>query len=282
MNYKMNEFIPVVAKLTEKYTAGQSTSVTYERARHLMEAVIYCVEEYEESEKNSVEYEGNQWSENMLIRQVKEKIPAQEAYDLGYQIILEKAEKVKTKYHEMISDFQAYGNKNYYETVTRAIPGFFLYYDARFAPQETIITMDYPTIIPVFGVQGIDAIERYVTYISLEQKFLLRLPEVYIKRTLKTFCHDYEEHFFNICSVIVRDLLLCIMMKKKPGEDATQIQHENCCKWIQSQSKKELEAYLDQMLCQMINERYENDRELFSYLRADMGDFSVWLREFMR
>ena len=39
--YDMEELMPIVARLTEEFTSGESTSVTYERARSLMEAVIY-------------------------------------------------------------------------------------------------------------------------------------------------------------------------------------------------------------------------------------------------
>ncbi|MDE7059645.1 MAG: hypothetical protein K2P03_13260 [Lachnospiraceae bacterium] len=39
----MMELLPVVAWLTKKYTSGMSTSVTYEKAQELMEAVLYCI-----------------------------------------------------------------------------------------------------------------------------------------------------------------------------------------------------------------------------------------------
>ena len=45
--YKMEELIPIVADLVKKYTGNESTSVTYEKAQQLMDAVIYCIKEYE-------------------------------------------------------------------------------------------------------------------------------------------------------------------------------------------------------------------------------------------
>lgn len=39
----MEELLPVAAKLTERYTAGRSMSVTYEKACQMMEAVLYCI-----------------------------------------------------------------------------------------------------------------------------------------------------------------------------------------------------------------------------------------------
>lgn len=41
MRYGMEELVPIVGKLAEKYTAGESTSVTYEKAEQLMGAAEY-------------------------------------------------------------------------------------------------------------------------------------------------------------------------------------------------------------------------------------------------
>ena len=70
---------------------------------------------------------------------------------------------------------------------------FFLYYDARFAPQETVITMDYPTLGSGINATGIDAIEHYIIGISLEQRFLNRLPADYVSGTLSRFQPDYQK-----------------------------------------------------------------------------------------
>lgn len=39
--YDMNELLPVVARLTKRYTGIESSSVSYEKANQLMGAVIY-------------------------------------------------------------------------------------------------------------------------------------------------------------------------------------------------------------------------------------------------
>lgn len=41
MNYEMEELMPVVSGLAEKYNAFESTSMTYEKAEQLLGAVIY-------------------------------------------------------------------------------------------------------------------------------------------------------------------------------------------------------------------------------------------------
>lgn len=39
--YHMEELIPIVAMLADKYTSKESSSISYERANQLMEATIY-------------------------------------------------------------------------------------------------------------------------------------------------------------------------------------------------------------------------------------------------
>ena len=43
MDYKMEELLPVVSELAQKYTGYESTSITYEKAQMLMGAVLNTV-----------------------------------------------------------------------------------------------------------------------------------------------------------------------------------------------------------------------------------------------
>lgn len=133
MNYKLEELIPIVEMLSKKYTSGESTSVTYEKAQQLMEAVIYSIEMPENMEgENIYNVSGRECS-------------AKEAYLRGCHVLVECVKNTQNNYNKMIEKFDSYGNENYFDTVAKAIPGFFKYYDAKFSPQSTIITMDYPT-----------------------------------------------------------------------------------------------------------------------------------------
>lgn len=50
MEYKMEELLPIVEELAQKYTSGESSSITYERAAYLMEGILYCLAEAGEEE----------------------------------------------------------------------------------------------------------------------------------------------------------------------------------------------------------------------------------------
>ena len=190
MNYKPEDLIPIVAELSDMYTRGESTSVTYEAAQHLMEAVIYCIREAEQVSENLPEaYTTN----------------AKMMYEAGFKAVVDKVERTKEKYKTLISSFSSYGNKNLNDTVLKAIPGFFKLYSPRFSPQDTIITMDYPTPVPVTGKTGIDAIEEYVDKLIAEQRFLASFPPGYVEEVLKSYTPDYKDHFFNITEIIEKN-----------------------------------------------------------------------------
>ena len=48
----MEELVPIVGKLAGEYMGHASTSVTYETAEQLMEAVLYCVREAQSGDRS--------------------------------------------------------------------------------------------------------------------------------------------------------------------------------------------------------------------------------------
>ena len=184
--YAPAELIPIVGNLTESFTSKESSSVTYERANQLMEAVLYCIAHC---------YEGNNLSGGNVL-------PAKEAYMLGFEVINEKVKNTLDKYNEMLKFFDHYGNRNYRDTVDKALPGFFMYYDARYAPTENIITMDYPVYGIDWNLEGIDIISRYIDAIWEEQCFLMNYPRSYIINKLYSFHPHYETEYFNIREIV--------------------------------------------------------------------------------
>lgn len=185
--YTMEELLPIVGKLAEEFTTKESSSVTYERARQWMEAVIYCIAHLET---------GNQ----LLMK--RNALPAEEAYQLGYAAVIEKVRKTQEKYNELMEFFDHYDNENYRDTVEKALPGFFLYYDVKFAPMENIITMDYPVFGLDMELEGIDMIRQYIDAIWEEQCYLMKFPRNFVVDKLRVFHTKYEKEYFNLKEIV--------------------------------------------------------------------------------
>ena len=206
----MEELIPIVAELTEKYTSKESTSVSYNTAKQLMNAVIYCMNEID-----LVNYELDSGAaKDMAVKDMTEQQNSKLAYRTGYELVVKKVFKTKALFEEMALDFNAYRNRAYYETVMKGMPAFFLYYDPKFNPQNHILTLDYPTIKSVQNSCGIDAIYEYLSYTKLEQELLKAFPEEYITTLLSFYHADYEELFINIGSIVLRNIIVCMILGK--------------------------------------------------------------------
>lgn len=204
MEYEIEELVPIVATLAEKYTSKESSSITYEKAQQLMEAVLYCIREAGQTEQYSLIKAG--------------EISAQKMYEIGVFCVEEKVKEALKLYNEMISEFSSYGNECLYDTVIKGLPEFFKWYDFHYEPQNTILTLDYPILKDISEYTGIDKIFEYILCIRLEQKFLSRFSEAFVIKILSKYDGQYRQMIDNICEIVLMDLIAHIMLEKPLSE----------------------------------------------------------------
>ncbi len=111
MEYQMEELLPLVTALTEKFTSKESSSVTYETAQMLMEAVLFAYKNMRRSQGKAC------WQ--------KRAAGAEEAYRLGYERVVHKVILAREVYDSIIEDFRDYGCVNYRNTIIEGMPRFF-------------------------------------------------------------------------------------------------------------------------------------------------------------
>lgn len=200
MNYEMEELLPLVAELSEKYTSFESTSITYEEASQLMEAVIYCIQEPDAG------HEG--------IVAASQKLPVHQAYELGLQAVILKVKLALDKYNQMLPAFCCYKNRCLHDTFINAIPEFFKRYDVRFCPQDTILTLDYPVLSLSPELCGIDKIYAYINCIYLEQVFLGQFSEKIVTDILYRHHRQYPDLVENICEIVFVNVVAHLLAQK--------------------------------------------------------------------
>ncbi|HBD01496.1 MAG TPA: hypothetical protein DC053_22475 [Lachnoclostridium sp.] len=268
MSFETEELMPIVAELADKYTGKESTSITYEKARQLMEAVLYCIHEYETDPAKSQE-----------LLTMDEKAAAKKVYSLGYETVLRNVKEAQILYNKIIPDFKYYENWCYYDTFVKGIPSFFLYYDPRFQPQNHILTLDYPVLYPVHSLQGIDAISAFIKCVSLEQIFLGKLPDEYVFHVLRAYSPDHGELIINLTGIVLRNILGCRMAGKRvntegytPGEIGTLVDYVN------RKDSIKLEQDMEGLVDELIRSGYDGLEELGEYLKADLHDYCFELK----
>lgn len=272
LEYEMEELVPIVAKLTEQYTSKESSSIRFETARQLMEAAIYCIHHSEYMVDN------NEKSSAYVMVNRAEHLSAKEAYERGYHILVEKVKRLNVKYSSLLSYFNSYRNQAYYDTIVKGMPAFFLHYDAKFAPQNHILTLDFPTLRFIGDVQGVDAIELYLNYTEYEQTFLKAFPEEYILKTLELYHTDYEELLINVCSIVLRNVLVCMWIDKPiSGNRFTKNEINYIQDKILEKGQLEIEIIIMNLLQSLIRRGFEDNKELLEYLSYDIHEFSAEL-----
>lgn len=265
MDYEMEELVPIVGKLAEKYTSHESTSITYEKAEQLMGAVLYCIHELWESSGNAPS--------------LNKKLSAQRAYEMGAAYVREKTGKALDLYNRILPEFCHYENKCLYDTFVKGIPEFFKWYDIQFEPQNTILTLDYPLLKDISEYTGIDKIFEFIKSIGLEQKFLKLFPAGYVINILSKDNRNWQESMDNICEIVFTHVIGHIML----GKSLTVIElKETDCFYMQEMFEQialeDIKKHLEVTLEIYIKNYYENDRELLNYLSGAISGIVVRLK----
>lgn len=195
--YKPEEFLPIVKRLMERYTSKESSSVTYETAGMLGDAVLYCVEEW--------------------MRECKGELPEGHLdlkfiYSKGYEKVVQKVVKARALYDGILDGFEDYGCRNYRDTILKGMPGFFLCYNPEFNPMNHILTLDYPALRQDDTACGIDLIYQYLECISIESELLGLFPVDCVRKLV----NGYQKHFGipymeNLCDLVLLQAIGCIM-----------------------------------------------------------------------
>ena len=148
MQYEMEELVPIAADLAKQLLGWESTSMTYEKAEQLMEGVLYCIREAEEWEDSDA--------------QITALMTARQAYETGLGCVERKVRMALKLYHELLQEFDDYGNRCLGDTFFRGLPEFFRWYDMKFEPQNTILVLDYPVLRDLSSVTGVDRIYEFL------------------------------------------------------------------------------------------------------------------------
>ncbi len=265
MEYTMEELFPILGQLAEKYTAFESTSIPYETAEQLTEAVLYCICEAEQVQTNAlVQAEG---------------LSARQAYAIGAAAVEEKTRAALALYHETLQDFDSYGNRCLYDAFQQGLPEFFKWYDTKFMPQETMLTLDYPLLRDLSGQTGIDRIYSFIECIHLEQAFLNGFPEGTVKGVLSRYNSQYGSLMENVCEIVLTTLAGHLLAGKPLSE--REFVHEDflrirgkfantCLPQITQQLKNAVAAF--------IQKYYGDSTELTAYLSGALENITFRLK----
>lgn len=270
MGYDLDELLILVKELSDIYTSKESTSITYETAQQLMDAVLYCIHENEVASDDVL---------NDAIISNHNNMTAREAYDTGYRLVTGKIKWANEIYNKIILDFTDYNNRAYNDTVLKGIPEFFKWYDPRLNPMDHIILADYTVLENIYELNGVDFIYRYLICIEKEQRFLLTFPEEYIREVLLHYHTDYEELLINICALVLKRVLINMLLGVRIEKiNLDQDDYKNLFDILSNVSAVKLEEIMYFYLQRLITNIYSGDKGMYNYLATEIPNIAVELK----
>lgn len=279
-NYKMEELLPLVSELAQQYAGCDSTSVTYEKAQALMEAVLYCLHEYDSAagsnDTDSMVLGGNTGGNKTGSIVLCQDKTVREKYEAGRQLLLAKVDQILRMLNALSGKFEDYGVRSLYDTVQKGVPEFLKWYDVRFCPQDTILTLDYPLLVDLHTMCGADAVYAYLCGIQAEQRFLAMFDRGYIVSLLEAYDTEYREMMENICEIVLANAIGHLLLQK-PFEDRgfQKEEYRRLEQMVGSGQVQELEQVVLNGIRQMAKQYDGDDGQVCTYLCAGAGAIAV-------
>jgi hypothetical protein len=273
MEYSAEELLPIVEKLTREYTSNESSSVTYETARMLMRAVLYCMDAYtDENPCENVEGSENGYE----LFSANEKPNAEMIYRRGYDRVVAKVYQAKEFYNGIIEQFQDFHCRNCRDTIIKGIPQFFLRYDPRFKPYDHILTLDYPTVKPLDALCGIDAISLYLRNIKTEWSFLNAFDPKRVEALLERIIPDYKNLFLdNISNAVLLTSIGCILAGKPVGMLKLQRNDMELIKgFFGDASEEKAEQKIRMLISKLFRSGFPENTELEEYFLSTSKEYA--------
>lgn len=197
-----NQLLVILEQQAGILTEEKSSSIPMEKAQIVLESICYVIS-----------YQLKTMSIEKAISCLK-NYSINDLYQQGLALIYLKIEELKNRHHQLVKHLINSENVFYRSTVVDGIQSFFQMYDPRFEAQEIHITLDYPTCLKRPYLLGVELIDKYMSYIEVENELCSLFDEKDIHDLLCGLIDNYQNVFLNIYEFILLSLTGLILLNK--------------------------------------------------------------------
>lgn len=261
-----NDIISLLGERVEKFTMGDSTSVTKETAERILGSILYCIKS---DSNNTIK---NSSLDKSLIKE--ENLDIRTAFYNGLLIKKEKIKKAKILCENIKREFCFIDNCYYKDIIWKGMDAFFKNYDVEFNPQYNVLTLDYPLYIEIENLSGIDLIYEYLKRFYIEERFLKKFEIHVIEEILRGYNDNFTNLVINICKIILRNAIICKILNKNIYElDVKEIDIDRIKKYIENNTQEEMVRLIDEKLKSLLKELSLEEEVFYTYFKLDIKEF---------
>lgn len=195
--------LSLLAKQTERYNNGDSSSIRVEAAQNLLASIMFTVGVWLKTYPNPDE---------AVVTVQKDGMYA--LYQNGRERVDRLIKSTKILHSSIVGNLVRTQNVFYRSTIVDGIKGFFKLYYPEFAAQEIHITADYPVHHPMERLLGIEFIQKYLECIYYENLFCAQFSAVDVHHLLCGYDEHYEQLLFNIYEPVLSAAIGCILSSR--------------------------------------------------------------------
>ena len=150
------------------------------------------------------------------------------------------------------------------------------WYDIRFCPQNTLLTLDYPLLIDCGSLSGADAVHKYIQAVQTEQIFLTAFDKDYVVSVLEKYDPNYQDMIENICSIVLTDMIGHIAIKK-PLQDAEFLtdDYTRLSKTLGQRPVSDIEHIVEGVIKEIVDRFFGSDGKMLAYLCCETNNIAV-------
>ncbi|MFR4954608.1 DUF6179 domain-containing protein [Enterococcus gallinarum] len=186
-----SEMILLLAKQSEKWCKGESSSIPTEKAQDIMTSLTYVIGIALKS-CDTPEYAVQKLKSDSLENLLQH----------GMKIIQRKLVRAKQMHKRIAGSIIDTHNFFYKSTIVDGIAGFFKLYCPDFTAHEIHITVDYPAFLGRPNLDGIEFIEKYLEFIEAENIFCAYFSPEKIHHLMYGVSSNYHSIPVNIFEVV--------------------------------------------------------------------------------
>lgn len=131
-------------------------------------------------------------------------------YHAGQTILRGKLSKMKEEYQVLLEGLKPPVNERYYKGILE-LSDFFIHYDPKFAPQESVIPCSYPVIVPMTGDEGIEKAEAYLNALFYESQIIRCLDHDQVTQILEKWPQNPDS---SPLRPILMELFACALLRR--------------------------------------------------------------------
>lgn len=200
-----SESLALLAAQTAVYTGGESSSVRTETAQALLDSVFYTL---------GIVLKGFP-TPDAALQALKSRSLAVLLTE-GQDGIRRRVTAARARHRRLVDALFETENVFYRTTAADGIRGFFRLYRPALFANETHITADYPPLLPIAGLCGIEFIERYLACLMAENRFLRCFQPKQVHLLLCALPEDYRKTPMNLCLPVLTAALCCELTGQPP------------------------------------------------------------------